>query len=126
MRNLIALFFCMIVHLACAQEIKLVTEPAEVQRLTDELGKEIKRLIAIANLRSCRPVVHVFVGTMNEIFGAYCSITIDYKPHKILLCNDMIVGLLTISWAHDYMALSPDWEPSADLVVDFVKTNCRP
>lgn len=126
MKNLIAVCLCTIASLASAQEIARVAEPADVQRLTNELRRSVQRLLPNASIRECRPVVHAFVGRQNEIFGGYCSVSIGDKPHKLLICDDLMIGMLTISGAYDNVALFPDWEPHADLVVDFVARNCTP
>jgi hypothetical protein len=121
MRTMIALSCCILANAAIAQEITVASKPAEVERLTRQLQKGLKELSPAAIIRECSPVVHEYAGTQDEIYGAFCSVSVQKKNFRLLMCDDRMVWKFTASLIYNLVSALP-----AETVVDFVRKNCPP
>lgn len=62
-------------------------------------------------------------GTQDEIYGAFCSISVRLERFRLLMCDDRMVWKFTASLAYHLFgaAVLP-----SEVVIDFVRTNCPP
>jgi hypothetical protein len=121
MRTMIALCCCLSANAAAAQEIFVVSKPSEVARLTAQLQKTLNELSPAAKIRDCSPVVQENAGTQDEIYGAFCSVSVRRKNFRLLMCDDRMVWKFTASLAYNVLPALP-----SKTVIDFVRTNCPP
>jgi hypothetical protein len=121
MRITVALCCCIWASATMAQEITIVSKPTEIVRLTGYLQRTLNELSPAAKIQKCGPVVQESAGTQDEIYGAFCSISVGRKKFRLLMCDDRMVWKFTASLAYDVFPALP-----SKTVVDFVRTNCPP
>src|SRR5260370_7311422 len=107
MRTMIALCCCILANAAIAQEITVVSKPAEVERLTGQLQKTLNELSPAAIIQECSPVVREYAGSQDEIYGAFCSVSVQQKNFRLLMCDDRMVWKFTASLAYNVFPALP-------------------
>lgn len=118
---MIALCCCILANAAIAQEITVVSKPTEVERLTGQLQRTLNILSPAAKIQKCGPVVQEYAGSEDEIYGAFCSVSIEQENFRLLMCDDRMVWKFTVSLMYNVFPALP-----SKTVVDFVRTNCPP
>jgi hypothetical protein len=118
---MIALCCCILANAAIAQEITVVSKPTEVERLTGQLQKTLNELSPAAIIQECSPVVQEYAGSQDEIYGAFCSVSVQQKNFRLLMCDDRMVWKFTASLAYNVFPALP-----SKTVIDFVRINCPP
>lgn len=109
----------LLANAAMAQEIHVVSDPNEVARLTGQLQKSLSTVSRGSTIQTCNPVVHEFAGSQDEIYGAFCSVTIGQGKFRLLMCDDRMVKKFTMTLAQTLTPALP-----ANTVIDFVRMNC--
>ena len=130
MRTMIALCCYILANAAIAQEITVVLKTTEVERLMGQLQKALNELSPAAKIQRCDPVVQESAGTLDEIYGAFCSVSVHHKNFRLLMCDDRMVGKFTASLAYNVFDVRGGRHglPALplEIIVDFVNTNCPP
>ena len=100
-----------------SSEARLVNDPVETERIRADWERELIRLGMNGRLSNCRLMLKVFYeGMKDESYGAVCSFDGGNQPRDILICDDTLVGKLTIkAWGY------AESEPR---VLSFTKANC--
>jgi hypothetical protein len=98
---------CLLANAAIAQQISVVSKPTEVERPTGQLQKTLNELSPAARIQECNPVVQEYTGSQDEIYGAFCSVSVQQNNFRLLMCDDLIVWKFTASLAYNvFPALS--------------------
>ncbi len=79
---MIALCCCVLANAAIAQEITVVSKPAEVERLTGQLHKTLNELSPAAKIQECSPVVQEYAGSSRRnLRGAKTKSMARFAPY---------------------------------------------
>ncbi len=100
-----------------SSEARLVNDPVETEGVRAEWEKDFIRLGMKGRISNCRLMLQVFYeGMKDKSYGAVCSFDGGNQPRDILICDDTLVGKLTIkAWGY------AESEPN---VLSFTKANC--
>jgi hypothetical protein len=98
-------------------EARLVNNPELVERTRAEWQSELQALGMKGNLANCQLMVETtYENTKDESYVAVCSFDGGSRSREIMLCEDVLVGKLTIkAWG---------FAITKDSVLDFTKRNC--
>lgn len=98
-------------------EGNLIIEPTRIEQIRTDWEGDIDRLGLKGQLSNCQLMVQAtFEGTRDESYGGMCSFNGGNQPRQILICNDTMIGKLTIkAWGFA--------ETPSD-VLEFTRKNC--
>ncbi|MGF6607819.1 hypothetical protein OKW45_002719 [Paraburkholderia sp. WSM4175] len=98
-------------------EARPVHDPVQVERTRAEWQRELQDLGMKGSLAHCQLMVEtIYENTKDESYGAVCSFDGGSRPRDIMLCEDTLVGNLTIrAWG---------FAIAKDSVLNFTKQNC--
>jgi hypothetical protein len=94
-----------------------ITDPAQVAERVRTLQAELKKAGIQGVIRSCQLMTDLAVGVRDgdNSYGAICKLRQGSKAHVVFICDDDMVGHLTVGF---------DGVISQDYVVGFVRNNC--
>jgi hypothetical protein len=98
-------------------EAQPVKDAVQIERIRADWQRELQRLGMRGSLSHCQLMIEaVYENTKDGSYGAVCRFDGGNGPRDIMLCDDTLVGKLTIrAWG---FALAED------NVLEFTKRNC--
>ncbi|TCQ75767.1 hypothetical protein EDF68_11252 [Ochrobactrum sp. BH3] len=98
--------------------VRDITDKQEISERAGDFEKDLKQLGIAAKL-SCDLLIGTRGESNDESFGAVCDMKISGKePTSIMLCNDTMIGKLTIK-AFGFSMVKSE-------LAAFTEMNCRP
>lgn len=100
-------------------EARVISDTGQVEQIRGEWQKAIHMLGVGGTISDCRLMLQpLYDNQKDETYGAVCKFSGEGKPRDILICDDTLIGNLTIkAWGY---------AQTERVVLDFTKANCPP
>jgi len=100
-------------------EARVISDTGRVEQIRGEWQKSIHMLGVGGAISDCRLMLQpLYDNQKDETYGAVCKFSGEGKPRDILICDDTLIGNLTIkAWGY---------AQTERVVLDFTKANCPP
>ncbi|WP_353413271.1 hypothetical protein [Brucella sp. NBRC 12953] len=98
--------------------VRDITDAKEISERSDEFAKDLTQLGIAAKLK-CDLLIGTQNDNGNESFGGICDMTLaGKKPTSIMLCNDTMIGKLTVK--------AFGFSENKNELTAFTNMNCQP
>jgi hypothetical protein len=94
---------------------KLITDSAQVEQHTRDFERSLE-LLGIRWRLQCQKMIELTPESRDRSYGAICELQNLEHPRTIMLCDDVLLGKLTIK--------GYGFSVSDDEVIEFTRLNC--